>query len=306
MLGGAGLVVTLALAVGGRTRLGLIEVLVLFGCLVVVPLGLPLTISSPDRLLPWATAAAALTLIAAFVMPTSGSALVLSLPWLAVTATWAARSVRRWCSDANRRRSLVIPTVAVLWLPVAALHIALSRAGVTFGTVPLALVELGGVHFTFAGFGATTLAACLVAATGARRQFAELAATAVIIGSSLVGLGHLTVRPLELAGTVAVTAGVVAMAALGWNALPRASTRRILLRLSGLAVLAPMAFALAYSWALTTNSVHLPYETIAAIHGSLNAVGFVACGLLAWRLEAANPTPAGPREPAAPAVVVTQ
>ena len=45
-----------------------------------------------------------------------------------------------------------------------------------------------------------------------------------------------------------------------------------------------MGFALAYSWALTTNSLHLPYETIAAIHGSLNAVGFVACGLLAWRL----------------------
>ena len=42
--------------------------------------------------------------------------------------------------------------------------------------------------------------------------------------------------------------------------------------------------ALQYAWALNTASAHLPYETIARIHGSLNAVAVSLGGLLAWRL----------------------
>ena len=149
------------------------------------------------------------------------------------------------------------------------------------------LIELAGVHFTFVGFGATTMAASLAAESIGRRRAAAVAAGSALVAADLtVALGHVTARPVELVGTAAVAGSVFAMAALGWHALPADTLGRMFARLSGLAVVTPMAFAIAYSWALTTDSAHLSYDTIAAVHGSLNAFGFVTCGLVAWRVGA--------------------
>ena len=92
------------------------------------------------------------------------------------------------------------------------------------------------------------------------------------LGSATVGLGHLTLRPVELVGTTLVTIGVLALAALGTTTFEPGTVNRLLMDISGLAVLAPMGFALAYSWALSTGSDHLQYETIAMVHGSLDHV----------------------------------
>ena len=107
-----------------------------------------------------------------------------------------------------------------------------------------------------------------------------------MVGDVVVALGHVTLRPVELVGTTIVTGAVIAMGVLAWHAFPRGTVGRLFARLSAVAVVAPMGFALAYSWALTTHSAHLSYDTIAGVHGSLNALGFVGCGLCAWRLGA--------------------
>ena len=318
-LGLAATAILLGLRLAGHGP-GLIEVLLAFGPLVVVPLGRPLarscglpSLADGEAPSSTTTAIAAIVLIGALALPAGPGAVLLSLPWLAVTLGLAGRAavglhratgglhratdglhraMDRSLARTERPAALTLAAIAVAWLPLAALHVTMSRADITYGGIQAPLVELAGVHFTFAGFGATTLVACLVAATeGRRRQAALLAAGALVGGCVLVGVGHLTARPVELAGTVAITVAVITIGALSWNRAPRRSPARILLRVSGLAVLAPMAFALAYAWALTTGSVHLPYETIAAIHGSLNAVGFVTCGMLGWRLRARRPSP---------------
>ena len=208
----------LAVLALGHGWLGTIETLLLFGALVVVPLGLPLVTRPSAPVLAWATPLAAVVLIAAFSLPPSGIAFLCSLPWLAVTLGWATRGGAYWLAAPTRTPVLLIQTIAVAWLPLAAAHITMSRAGISFAGIAPPLVELGGVHFTFAGFGATTLAACLVAASQGRRLAMAVAATVALIGgSSLVGLGHMTVRPIELVGTGAVTIGVVTLGALGWG-----------------------------------------------------------------------------------------
>jgi hypothetical protein len=73
---------------------------------------------------------------------------------------------------------------------------------------------------------------------------------------------------------------------LSWSAAPPRTGARILLRLAAVAVVVPMVLAVQYAWALTTGGTHLPYETIARIHGTLNAFGFSIGALLAWRLLA--------------------
>jgi hypothetical protein len=272
-------------------RFDVIDALLLFGPLVVVPLALPLLAADARPAAGTASRArtvAAAALVPAFLLPSSAIAAVFCVPWIAVTVILAGASVRGWVP-----RRLAPPAehhlsvIALLWLPLAAVHMALSRAGVSYGQIRPELIELAGVHFTFAGFGATALVASLVAASTARRRAAAVvAASALVVGDSVVAIGHVSWRPVELVGTTIVASAVFLIAALSWSALPGGTLGRMFARLSGAAVLAPMAFALAYSWALTTDSAHLSYDTIAAVHGSLNAFGFVTCGLLAWHVGA--------------------
>src|SRR3954470_23430420 len=137
----------------GRLALGPIEVLLLFGPLVVVPLGLPLVL----EVRPWTSGtmliAAGLLVPALALDPPSVAAVLLSIPWIGLTLLLATRAVERWSRPASREAAPILRTVAVLWLPLAALHITLSCAGVSYAGIPPPLIELAGVHFTFAGFG---------------------------------------------------------------------------------------------------------------------------------------------------------
>ena len=288
-----GVVIWLAAAVAGAVsrRLDVIDVLVLFGPLVVVPLGLPLLDLDGDRSLAGTTRLrllAASALIVAFALPSSPASAALCVPWLAATVAVAWVGVRRWrTAGPVRPAERHLATAAALWLPLAAVHFVLTRAGVTYQHINAELIELAAVHFTFAGFGATTIVTSLVSASiDRRRVLASAAGAALLVGDAVVAVGHVTARPVELVGTTIVTAAVFGMGMLGWQAFPTGTLGRLFARLSALAVVAPMGFALAYSWALSSGSSHLSYDTIAAIHGSLNAVGFVACGLYAWRVGA--------------------
>ena len=68
---------------------------------------------------------------------------------------------------------------------------------------------------------------------------------------------------------------------------PRAAY--FLLFISSLSVLAPMV--LAVFWAVsqyTTYVAALSIPDMARVHGTLNAFGFVTCGLVGWRLAASS------------------
>ena len=204
----------------------------------VVPLGLPLLVDVGRRTSGAVPAAASLLIVALALDPPSQLAVLLTLPWLGVTLVLAGRAIDRGLIGRPTEAATILRTIAVLWLPLAALHITLSCADLSYGAIPPPLIELAGVHFTFAGFGATTLAASLVGASiGLRRHLAVAAGTVLTLGSATVGLGHLTVRPVELIGTTLVTIGVLGLAALGANALGPHTAGRVLLRISGLAVL---------------------------------------------------------------------
>jgi hypothetical protein len=166
---------------------------------------------------------------------------------------------------------------------VGAVHLTVSRAGSTLPGVTAELVELGAMHFSFAGFAAATFAGCVLERSRHHGR-ATLAAAATVGGAAIVGIGHLTARPIELVGATTMSAGVVALGLLAWSIAPPRSAARILLRIAAVGVLVPMALAIQYAWNLTSGTPHLPYETIARIHGTLNAFAFSIGGLLAWRL----------------------
>lgn len=281
------------LAASTPLDLTIFQVFLLLGVLVVVPLGLPLADDRSTSAAPWVAVAAATLVVASIAMPFGAWSALLTTPWLVCTVALAVRRAVPPVARRSRRTASLadgIEVVACGWLVVGAVSLTLSRAQLTVLAVPAELVELGAVHFSYAGFAAATIAGQLLR----RRPSATttVAALATVGGAFVIAVGHLTVRPLELAGAVSMTVGLAVIGMSAWSLAPPRTATRLLLRLAALSVVVPMALALHYAWSLTTGSAHLPLATIAAVHGTLNAVGFSIGDLVAFRLLATSAPPA--------------
>lgn len=117
-------------------------------------------------------------------------------------------------------------------------------------------------------------------------QWAKRAAVLVLAASPVVAIGHLTAGLLELTGGLLLTLGVWTVAILGWREAARSSgVPQVLLRIGAFAPVLPMLLALHYGLTRISDITPLGYNTIALIHGSLNALGFLAANLLAETLN---------------------
>lgn len=83
----------------------------------------------------------------------------------------------------------------------------------------------------------------------------------------------MTVFAWSVAG---LTAAYVVPRSWGWA--------RVLLIVSSLSVIAPMVLAVFWAAAQYVDVPALSIPAMARIHGTMNAVGFVGCGLVGWRL----------------------
>ena len=64
---------------------------------------------------------------------------------------------------------------------------------------------------------------------------------------------------------------------------------RTFLIVSSVAVLAPMVLAVFWATAQYYDVPALSIPAMAEVHGTLNAFGFVTCGLIGWRLRTSVP-----------------
>ena len=108
----------------------------------------------------------------------------------------------------------------------------------------------------------------------------------VLAASPVVAIGHLISGALELTGGLLLTFGVWTVAVLSWRESTQCSgLQRVLLRISSVVPVLPMLLALHYGLTRVSDVTPLSYNTIALIHGSLNAFGFLAANLLAQNLQ---------------------
>jgi len=287
-------------------QLTLVDLLLVLAPLAVVPLGLrlvPLRGRAANRILRLARLmqpAGALAVVVAFVLPTGWTAGVVSLGWLATCALISLAGLVELIETRALRAQELVVAAALGYLSVGAGWMVLSRAGLRpLGFEP-AIVELTGVHFHYAGFGATLMAALALRALGdapfVTRRLAAVAALLVAVGTPITaagittGSGALTIAgPVLLAGgilaTAWVTAFVIAPALAGHPA-------RWLLQASALGVVLPMLLGVDYALSRVFPIPALNLWGMAAIHGDLNALLFVLVGLWGWRLvphERRNP-----------------
>ena len=290
----AGLVVWAIVAAVGlafaEPALGLTSLLLLFGQLVVVPLGLGLLRldGGPASLalvrgarFGWRLAALA-ALVAVAIPPGALSAAVAAL-WL-VPALAVGLAAVLSLPVALRDPVRFAHAAAAGFLVVGALFFVLHRGGGDWAGVGPTIVQLTAVHFHVAGFGLALVTAELVER---RRRIGTAAILLLVAGMALTALGFLTVRPVQAAGAVLVAVAllVAAVGIAGLGHRIRSAAARWLLRISCASGFAVAGLALVYAITEAAGRPAIDIPTMAATHGVLAALGVVGAGLIGWRVE---------------------
>jgi len=283
---------------GGLTRLSLIDLLFLLAPLVIAPLGLALIAFDdglPSSLLRTAIRiqpVGAVLAVVAFLLPIGLPAAVLASAWLVVCVIAGLGALAYLVQGRSLHPIRLATPAAMGFMAFGAIWLVLSRGGVApIGLSPI-IVEMTAVHFHFTGFAATLMAALLLVGLhedrGVARRIALAASLLLVAGSPVLALGWATpVHVLQVAGAVLVATGVVATSAVLFYrsaSLVASTPAPLLLRLSALAPLLPMALAVEYSAGHVFGFATLDIQGMALIHGDLNALGFSLLGLVAWSI----------------------
>lgn len=263
-------------------------VLLLLSPFVLVPLGLRLAASAetgPEapvlRSLAQLAPAFALAAAASFLLEPSSLAAVVSVPWLAFTVAVALAGVGRLLS----RRTLNDPGIGVdaglAFVAVGGAWFTISRAGLNPLGFSDAIVQLTAVHFHYAGFALPIVAGF----TASRLNRSALLPLVVIVGVPLTAIGITAGGWLEwFAATAMASAGVATAGLLLRLSTHERGPARWLTAMAGVALMAGMSLALGWSWSIRFDWRFLGLDSMAAIHGSLNALGFGLLGLLGLNL----------------------
>jgi hypothetical protein len=260
-----------------------VDVLLVLAAVVVIPLALPLLLDDVD-VRRWVVAGA-LTAPALALPRHSVGAVALALPWAGLAAGTAAVHGLRWLRDGRRSWALVVVAVpvALAFVAFAAGSLVASRAGVTVGHLVEPIVELTAVHYSYAGFTATTLGRRALLATGTRP--AATALVLLLVAPPAVAAGFFTrLAVFQVGGALLLTTATWTLAVVTL----RHADRNALLVVSSLAVLLPMVLAVSWAAAQFWDVPALTIPQMARTHGVANALGFALCGTLGWRAVAAR------------------
>ncbi len=289
----------LDLPVESKGETWLIERLLLLAILVFAPLTLSLAANQNGNHPALYRAAiliqpfAALPVLVSFYTRTGLTAGLLTTGWSLVTALtalfglarlWLRRSlwpIEELCVDAG----LVYVTAGSGWM-------FLSRCGLNPMGFSDTIVLLTAVHFHYAGFAAPILTGLagrrLAEVRPSLRKFFWVAAAGVIAGPPMVATGITFSRTVEMLSAFALALSLLILALLILFAIVPALKNRIaqlLLIISANSVIVTMIFACVYAAGRYEGMMTVTIPLMAQIHGSVNAFGFVLCGLLAWLTE---------------------
>ena len=284
----------LLVVIGGDSpEAELIHKVVLFGVLVVVPLGISLVephdqqTASVYRLVVFAQPVAALATVASFFLETGPLAASLSCAWLVLSILVALFGLARLKSRGLYPVAQLSIDAGLLYLPVAGVWLVIYRLGIQPFGYGETIILLTVVHFHFAGFAAPIIAGMNGRVLAHRKHPQKIFAASVfgiVAAMPLVAAG-ITFSPwLGLIGTLLLTAGLVLLAVLtvGW-VMPAVPLRKRRLLLAGaLSSCSAMVLACLYAYSLATKTLILDIPIMAMTHGLLNAFGFVTLNLLAW------------------------
>jgi hypothetical protein len=257
-----------------------LNLVLMLGMLVVVPLGLGLVGDLPGWL-PRLWVAAAIPAAASLWLPRGLLAGALASGYAVVCVLLAVVGLTRHRPVTPRGLALL---TALLAPAVAGTSLVAERYGVKLLGFAPRVLALTVAHFHYAGFAAALIAALLASSRSGSTRDSQAAALSVPAGIGLVFVGFFSTPAVELAGAVVLTAGMWLVSGQIWR--ERRATDGVTRGLFAVASVVPVAtMALAVEWALgrATGLPHLSLDWMVATHGVANAVGFALCCVLALR-----------------------
>ncbi len=287
---------------GSPPLLLLLEGLLLLAAIGLVPLGLPLTgaeMAGEGRGAPggrWRRAGlhgAGVALAAALLLRGSPVALLLSAPWLGVTARMALGRLGRLSLHRQPAATEIAGTLAQLYLAGGALWAMVYAGGLVLLGFTGTSALLTAVHFHYAGFCACLLASAIGRAlppSSSRRPVFRVAVVSMCAGIPLLAAGIAGARWLERWAAVDVA---LALLLLGILLLCRLrdripTTARCLSAVAGISALVAGTLALSYSAVGFAGLGPGLLERMVYLHGLCNSLGFATLGLLSFRLAPPN------------------
>jgi hypothetical protein len=274
--------------------------LLLFAALLLVPMALDLLrdAEEPESVRRWFRRLELLVLPAGLLLVVScwlnqGTiALAAALPWMAVTVIMAqigltrirAGGLRRELDGLCRDAALIFALIGGAWTLA-------DRAGYRPLGFESTIVALTAVHFHYAG-----ILLPLFAGLAQRElfffRFASRAAVGVVLGVPAVAVG-ISATQLGAGPAIEAAAGCgLALAGMAVGILHvRLATElrqppavRLLLGVAGVSLFLGMMFAAIYAArAFVGPAPWLGIPQMRMLHGTINAIGFALCGVIAWR-----------------------
>jgi hypothetical protein len=281
--------------------------LLLFAALVLVPLAIELfrdveEAAAPRRWFRWVERIqlpAALALLVACWIPAGALGAAAALPWLALTGMmatigfWRMRlgGLRRELDGLCRDAALMFALIGGAWALA-------DRSGLRPLGFDPAIVALTAVHFHFAGL-LLPLFAGLVQRELFFFRLVSRAAVGVVLGVPAVAVG-ITATQLGAGPALEAAAGCgLALAGMAVGILhvriasdgKQPPATRMLLTIAGVSLFIGMVLAGLYAMrAFVAPFPGLGIPQMRMLHGTLNAIGFGLCGVLAWRRMPTGPS----------------
>jgi hypothetical protein len=277
-------------------QFSLIDLLLLLAPVVVVPLGFRLApLTRPHALLVlrvarYAQPVGALGAVVSFLVPVGWTAGLLAALWLVVCVVASLAGMVEIVESRSLHPTHLLPAASLGVLSVAGAWLVAFRGGNDFGYSPT-IAELTSVHFHYAGFAAVMMSALVLNSLGGAsirtRRVAGGAGLLVVFGTPITATGVATgTAILTVIGPVVLATGILTVSALtafvvASRMRPRA---RWLLTLSAAGVVIPMFLGVDYAAAKVFPIPALDIQTMALVHGDLNALVFALLGFLGWML----------------------
>lgn len=299
IVGGIVWLVSLGVSLRGGGERRAIEALFLLAVLVVTPLALQL-VATPDRTgrysRPYRAAVivqplGAALAVGSFLLPAGVLAAIVAAGWALVTGLVGLFGLVRLLPRGLMPADEACIDAGLLYLPIGGIWLILSRLGTKPFGFQEPIVLLTAVHFHYSGFAAPVLTGLagrkLAESPPSWRTAFSLVAAGVIVGPALVAAG-ITLSPLlEVIAAVILAAGLLGLAHLNIFIVARAITLRLargLLVVSSLSVVLGMLLALLYALGQAGGVPAVTIPQMVLVHGTVNALGFVLTGLLAWAM----------------------
>lgn len=269
----------------------IIESLLLFAPLVIVPLGLA-AVAPADENIVWRSLKitqplGAVLLVASFRQGPGLAAALFASVWLLTTVIVALSGLGRLI--ARKVTSIAEASVAagLMYVSVGGIWLVLSRFGVEpmgFGST---IVLLTAVHFHYAGFAAPIIAGCVGRKLDAVRprvlKAYYMAAGSVIAAPALVAIGITTSPLIEVFAAFLLAAGLLMLGATILIAIVPvidSLLTRVLLVVSSASLVATMVLACEYALGEYLVRAFIDIPLMAKTHGVINTFGFALCGMV--------------------------